>query len=115
MLAAPASRKAQGRSASGRNGGARNTMSSNKDVMRRLFICNELYLKCKYLFVCMRIRSSPSAVCVRSSFEITRPARTQPAEVVGIFAIRACDISVAFIHTVHGGTEPRACLTGLRV
>ena len=30
----PASRKTQGRSASGRNGGARNTTSSNKEVMR---------------------------------------------------------------------------------
>lgn len=67
------------------------------------------------LEVRMPKRSSPSAVCVRSSFEITRPARKQSAEVIGIFAIRACDISAAFIHTVHGGTEPRACLTVLRV
>lgn len=63
----------------------------------------------------MQIRSSSSAVCVRSSFEITWPARTQSAEVAGILAIRACDLSAAFIHTVHGGAEPRACLTGLRV
>lgn len=34
MLAAPASHKAQGRSASGRNGGVRKTTSSNKEVMR---------------------------------------------------------------------------------
>lgn len=34
VLTAPASRKAQGRSASGRNGGARKTASSNSVVMR---------------------------------------------------------------------------------
>lgn len=34
VLTAPASRKAQGRSASGRNGGARKTTSSNRVVMR---------------------------------------------------------------------------------
>lgn len=34
VLTAPASRKAQGRSASGRNGGARKTTSSNSVVMR---------------------------------------------------------------------------------
>lgn len=34
VLAAPASHKAQGRSASGRNGGARKTTSSNSVVMR---------------------------------------------------------------------------------
>ena len=34
VLMASASHKAQGRSASGRNGGARNTTSSNNDVMR---------------------------------------------------------------------------------
>lgn len=61
-------------------------------------------------------KSQLSFSCLReSSFEITRPARTQPAEVIGIFAICVCDISAAFIHTVHGGTEPRACLTALRV
>lgn len=39
VLTALASHKAQGRSASGRNGGARNTTSSNKEVMRRfLFV-----------------------------------------------------------------------------
>ena len=26
---------------------------------------------------------------------------------------RAYNLSAAFIHTVHGGAEPRACLTGL--
>ena len=34
VLTAPAGRKAQGRSASGRNGGARKTTSSNSVVMR---------------------------------------------------------------------------------
>lgn len=63
----------------------------------------------------MAKRSSPPAVCVRFSFEITLPDRTQPAEVVGILAIRACDLSAASMHTVHGEAEPRACLTGLRV
>lgn len=34
MLTVPASHKVQGRSASGRNGGARNTTNSNKEAMR---------------------------------------------------------------------------------
>ena len=70
MLAAPASRKAQGRSASGRNGGARKTTSSNSVVMRIAF--NDFVLVCVQVIHWIRHfmtkRSSPAAVCVRSSF-----------------------------------------------
>lgn len=38
MLAAPASRKTQGRSASGRNGGVRKTTSSNIDCYARFVL-----------------------------------------------------------------------------
>lgn len=63
-------REAQGRSASGRNGGARKTTSSNSVVMR--IASNDFVLdfvqavlsNCYF----MTKRSSPAAVCVRSSF-----------------------------------------------
>lgn len=70
VLTTPVSRKAQGRSASGRNGGARKTTSSNSVVMR--IALNDFVLV--YVQVLhsisyfMTIRSSPVAVCVRSSF-----------------------------------------------
>lgn len=69
VLTAPASRKAQGRSASGRNGGARKTTSSNSDVMR--IALNDfvlVYVQVHLIRLFMTIRSSPAAVCVRSSF-----------------------------------------------
>lgn len=70
VLTAPASRKAQGRSASGLNGGARNTTSSNSVVMRIasdhfVLVYVQAVLSNRYF---MTIRSSPAAVCVRSSF-----------------------------------------------
>ena len=63
-------REAQGRSASGRNGGARKTTSSNSVVMRIAFngfvlVYVQVVLLNRYF---MTIRSSPTAVCVRSSF-----------------------------------------------
>lgn len=70
VLAAPASHKAQGRSASGRNGGARKTTSSNSVVMR---IASDDFVLV-YVHVVhsirhfMTIRSSLAAGCVRSSF-----------------------------------------------
>lgn len=45
VLTASANHKAQGRSASGRNGGARNTMSSNKDVMRDFVLASAAIYK----------------------------------------------------------------------
>lgn len=67
---APASLKAQGRSASGRNGGARKTTSSNSVVMRIASYVSALVyvqpvLSIRYF---MTKRSSPTAVCVRSIF-----------------------------------------------
>ena len=65
-----ASRKAQGQSASGRNGGARKTTSSNSVVMR--IASNDFVLV--YVQAVhsnrsfMTIHSSLAAVCVRSSF-----------------------------------------------
>ena len=70
VLTALASHKAQGRSASGRNGGARKTTSSNSVVMR--IASNDFVLI--YVQVLHSIRrfmtnrNSPTAVCVRSSF-----------------------------------------------
>lgn len=43
VLTASTSHKVQGRSASGRNGGARNTTSSNKDVMQRYLFALNLF------------------------------------------------------------------------
>ena len=67
---APASRKAQGRSASGRNGGARKTTSSNSVVMR--IASNDFVVVSEQAVHSIRHfmtnRSSYSAVCVRSSF-----------------------------------------------
>lgn len=70
VLAAPASHKAQGRSASGRNGGARKTTSSNSVIMRiasnvSVLIYVQAVLPIRYF---MTNCSSPTAVCVRSSF-----------------------------------------------
>ncbi len=70
VFTAPASLKAQGRSASGRNGGARKTTSSNSVVMR--IASNDFVLV--YVHAVLSTRyfmtncSSPTAVCVRSSF-----------------------------------------------
>ena len=70
MLAVPANLKAQGRSASGRNGGARKTTSSNTVVMRiasnvSALVYVQSALSIRYF---MTKRSSPTAVCVRFSF-----------------------------------------------
>lgn len=70
VLTAPTSRKAQGRSASGRNGGARKTTSSNSVVMR---IASKAFVL-DFVQAVFSIRhfmtncSSLAAVCVRSSF-----------------------------------------------
>lgn len=70
VLMAPTSRKAQGRSASGRNGGGRKTTSSNSVVMR--IASNEFVLVYVQVIHSVRDfmtnRSSPAAVCVRSCF-----------------------------------------------
>lgn len=63
-------REAQGRSASGRNGGARKTTSSNSVVMRIasndfVLVCLQAVLSNRYFMI---KRSSPLVVCVRSSF-----------------------------------------------
>lgn len=117
VLTAPASRKAQGRSASGRNGGARKTTSSNTVVMRIaskdfVFVYGQAVLSKRYF---MTKRSSPTAVCVRSSFVPAWLDRTQPAGVAVILRYTSATLATALIHTVHGGAEPRACLAGLRV
>lgn len=52
---------------------------------------------------------------MRFSFDLDRLTRTQPAEAVGTFRYVPTASVSALIHTVHGGAEPRACLTGLRV
>ena len=70
VLTAPASREAQGRSASGRNGGARKTTSSNSVVMRIasndfVLVYVKTVLSIRYF---MTNRSSLAAVCLRSSF-----------------------------------------------
>ena len=67
---AAGSRQAQGRSASGRNGGARKTTSSNSVVMR--IASNDFVLAYEQAVHLNRYfmtnRSSPAAVCVRPSF-----------------------------------------------
>ena len=90
VLTAPASCKAQGRSASGRNGGARKTTSSNSVVMRIasndfVLVYVQVVLSLRYF---MTIRSSPTAVCVRSSFVPALLGRTQPAGVAVFFDTR---------------------------
>lgn len=66
VFSAPTSRKAQGRSASGRNGGARKTTSSNSVVMRiasnvSVLVYVQSVLSIRYF---MTNRSSSTAVCV---------------------------------------------------
>ena len=63
----------------------------------------------------MTTRSSPAAVCVRSSFVPALLGRTQPAGDAVFLRYTSASLATACIHTVHGGAEPRACLTGLRV
>lgn len=70
VLTALASRKAQGRSASGRNGGARKTTSSNSVVMHialKAFVLDivQAVFSIRHF---MTNRSSPAAVCVQFSF-----------------------------------------------
>ena len=116
VLTAPASRIAQGRSVSGRNGGARKTTSSNSVVMR--IASNEfvlVYVQVQSFRHFMTKRSSPTAVCVRSSFVPALLGRTQPAGDAVFLRYTSASLATALIHTVHGGAEPRACLTGLRV
>ena len=117
VLTALVSRKAQGRSASGRNGGARKTTSSNSVDMR--ISSNELVLVYAQAVLSNRYfmtnRSSPTAVCVRSSFVPALLGRTQPAGDAVYLRYTSASLATALIHTVHGGAEPRACLTGLRV
>ena len=90
VFTAPASRKAQGRSASGRNGGARKTTSSNSVVMRiasKAFVLDfvQAVFSIRHF---MTNRSSPTAVCVRSSFVPALLGRTQPAGVADFFDTR---------------------------
>ena len=69
VLTAVSGRDTQGRSASGRNGGARKATSSNSVVM--LFVLNDdsgLNVASHSKVIAMTTRSSPTAVCVRSSF-----------------------------------------------
>lgn len=117
VLTAPASRNAQGRSASGRNGGARKTTSSNSVVMR---LASNDFVLVDVQFVhsirrFMTNRSSPTAVCVRSSYVPALLDRTQLAGDAVFLRYTSASLVTALIHTVHGGAEPRACLTGLRV
>ena len=117
MLMAPTSRIAQGRSASGRNGGARKTTSSNSVVMRIalngfVLVYVQVVLSNRYF---MTIRSSPAAVCVRPVlYSLDWAARSQ-LESRSFLRYTSATLATALIHTVHGGSEPRACLTGLRV
>ena len=116
VLTALASRKAQGRSASGRNGGARKTTSSNSVVMR--IAMNDfvlVYVQVHSFRHFMTDCSSSTAVCVRPSFVPALLGRTQPAGDAVFLRYTSASLATALIHTVHGGAEPRACLTGLRV
>ena len=72
-------------------------------------------LASKSRYLCMLKRSSPAAGCVRSSFEPALLGRTQPAGDAVFLRYTSVSLATARIHTVHGGAEPRACLTGLRV
>lgn len=105
VLTAPASHKAQGRSASGRNGGARKTTSSNSVVMR--IASNDfvhVYVHAVHLNrYFMTIRSSPTAVCVRSSFVPASLGCTQPAGDAVFLRYTSASLATALIHTVHGG------------
>lgn len=112
VLTALASRKAQGRSASGRNGGARKTTSSNSVVMRiesNDFVLDfvQAVLSNRYL---MTKRSSPTAVCVRSCFVPALLGCTQPAGIVGKFAIHACNLSNC-THTYRSRWGRATCLS----
>lgn len=89
VLTSPARRKAQGRSVSGRNGGARKTTSPNSVVMRIalidfVLVYVQVVLSSRYF---MTIRSSSTAVCARSSFVPALLGRTQLAVDAAIFAI----------------------------
>lgn len=89
VLTSPARRKAQGRSVSGRNGGARKTTSSNSVVMRIalnyfVLVYVQVVLSSRYF---MTIRSSSTAVCARFSFVPALLGRTQLAGDAVIFAI----------------------------
>ena len=82
VLTAASGRDTQGRSASGRNGGARKATSSNSVVM--LFVLNDdscFSVASHSKVIAMTTRSSPSAVCARFSFAPARLGRAQPAGV----------------------------------
>lgn len=64
----PLNLKAQGRSASGRNGGARKATSSNKVVMHFSLIAPSFDLVAFKQIVMYDKTQQSSAVCVRSSF-----------------------------------------------
>ena len=116
VLTATSGRDTQGRSASGRNGGARKATSSNSVVM--LFVLNDdpcFSVASHSKVIAMTTRSCPSAVCARFSFAPARLGRAQPAGVAVFLRYTSAILATALIHTVHGGAEPRACLTGLRV
>lgn len=63
----------------------------------------------------MTKRCSPTAVCVLFSlFPLDWIARSQ-LESRSFLRYTSASLATALKHTVHGGAEPRACLTGLRV
>lgn len=117
VLTAPTNRIAQGRSASGRNGGARKTTSSNSVVMRIalndfVFVCAQAVLSNRYF---MTNRSSLQLfACGPVLYPLDWIARSQ-LESRSFLRYTSASLATALIHTVHGGAEPRACLTGLRV
>ena len=110
-------REAQGRSASGRNGGARKTTSSNSVVMRIAsndFVLVHMQLVHSIRYFMTKRSSSQLAACGSVLFPLDWIARSQ-LETWSFLRYTSASLVAAFLHTVHGGAKPRACLTGLRV
>lgn len=118
VLTASVSHKAQGRSASGRNGGVRKTMSSNIDCHARFALAFAAIYKLALEGANKLLRQTTAVLqlfaCGPVLFPLDWFARSQ-LESRSFLRYTSASLATALIHTVHGGAEPRACLTGLRV
>lgn len=63
----------------------------------------------------MTIRSSLQLIARGSVLHPLDWAARSQLETWSILRYTSASLATALIHTVHGGAEPRACLTGLRV
>lgn len=74
-----------------------------------------VYVQVHSIRYIMTNRSCPAAVCVRSSFVPAELAARSQLGTRSFLRFTSASLATALIYTVHGGAEPRACLTGLRV